>query len=57
MSSELVAVKCQRNPTHVFYKKASEFEATPEGAVLCEECKKTVPGSHWPKKPREGLPA
>lgn len=57
MSSQLVAVKCQRDPTHIFYMNRSEFEGSPEGAVLCDECKKTVPGSHWPKKPREGLPA
>lgn len=50
-------VTCQRDRSHIFYKPSWWFEDSPEGAVLCEECKKSLPGSHWQKKPREGLPA
>lgn len=54
MSSQLVAVKCNHDPSHIFYLPPSQFEFSPEGAVLCKECReireRNKPGSHWPKR-------
>ena len=47
---------CQRDPKHAFAANFWDLEAMPTiygmQRIYCQECRKSLPGSHYPKEAR-----